>query len=73
MSLSGNDWAQIKYNSIDKSRLSEAEKTTLLNKLREKYNQDVSYLTGNATILPTGIPTPMSNSAGAVVGTGLLS
>lgn len=32
----------------------------------------VAHIVNNATVIPTGLPTPMSNAGGPVVGTGMI-
>jgi len=52
---------------------SDPEKTTTVDEYLDALADAIDAYMQTATILPTGLPTPMSNSGGPVVGTGLIT
>ena len=58
-------------------KLSSAEKTSLLNQVQAVFGADLTYITTNATVLPTALVTPLgaavSTAGSAVAQTGTVT
>jgi len=75
MAMTTNARAQAVYDSIasyntDFNKLSDGEKTTLLNGLKAIWGADLTYIKGNADVLPTALSgLPFQNPIGQAVAT----